>query len=203
VLAARIRRLRDVEPDAPVVIHLDGPWGSGKSTVLNFLEDSISAAQSGERGWMVLRYNAWQQQRIDTPWWTLATQLIDAMTKDLFERSRYRAAFTLAWRNYFFKALSTRTWVAVSGLVAFGIGLLLLRYSIPSSASADAALKVLAAGIKDLLSVVLTVFGIVLATSRFLTASDTSAQDYLKSRTDPLGNLANHLKTLVESFDKN
>jgi hypothetical protein len=68
VLAARIRRLRELNQDSPLVIHLDGPWGSGKSTVLNFLEKALEEPEkSGQSKWLVLRYNAWQQQRLEYP----------------------------------------------------------------------------------------------------------------------------------------
>ena len=65
VLASRICQLRDAETGSPLVIHLDGPWGSGKSTILNFLE--VALAERESNSWIVLRYNAWQQQRLDLP----------------------------------------------------------------------------------------------------------------------------------------
>jgi hypothetical protein len=204
VLAARIRRLRANEPSAPIVIHLDGPWGSGKSTVLNFLEDSLRETTSFQaQRWIVVRYNAWQYQRVETPWWTLSARLIAATANDLLRSGKPLAAFMLCIRNYCFKAFSGRTWVLIAGLFALVVGVGLFRFSIPPITASDGALKSLASAAKDLLSVVVAIFGIVLATSRFLTASDTTSQDFIKSRPDPIGSLTNHLERIFKPLDRN
>jgi len=204
VLAARIRRVRANETHAPIVIHLDGPWGSGKSTVLNFLADSLTASASPhDKSWVILRYNAWQQQRTDPPWWTLTARLVSAASADLVRSGRYAAALKLRLRNYYFKTFSGRTWVFVAGLFALCVGVVLFRFSIPADSSTDATLKSVAAAAKDLLSVVAAVFGIVLAASRFATASDTTAQEFIKSRPDPLGALTDHLAKIFSSLERN
>jgi hypothetical protein len=204
VLAARIRRLRANEPRAPIVLHLDGPWGSGKSTIFNFLESSLTASTSaGDAAWIVLRYNAWQQQRLDTPWWTLAARLTDASFKNLAKRHRYLAAIRLWIQDYYFKTFSGRTWVFVAGLIALATGVGLFRYTFPATTSLDMAARALALAAKDLLSVAAAVFGIVVATSRFLTASDTTAQAFIKSRADPLGALTDHLGTILQPVGRN
>jgi hypothetical protein len=51
--------------------------------------------------------------------------------------------------------------------------------------------------LKDTLSVATIVFGAVLAGSRFLTAADASAQEFLRSRPDPLGALVRHVGRLL------
>jgi predicted Rossmann-fold nucleotide-binding protein len=51
--------------DGSFLVHIYGPWGSGKSTLLKFLEKELEAK------WIVVNFNAWQHQRIGTPWWLL------------------------------------------------------------------------------------------------------------------------------------
>lgn len=69
--------------DKSFVIHLHGPWGSGKTSILYFLEDLLgnmklpveappdAYPQSEEKSWLVVHYNAWRMQDQGPPWWTL------------------------------------------------------------------------------------------------------------------------------------
>jgi hypothetical protein len=61
-----------------ILMHIDGPWGSGKSTLLNLMKDKFE-----QKKWMVVQFNAWQNQSIDHPWW----QLMDAVYKGAKEKS--------------------------------------------------------------------------------------------------------------------
>ncbi|MEQ9219108.1 MAG: P-loop NTPase fold protein [Cyclobacteriaceae bacterium] len=45
-------------------IHLGGEWGSGKSKVLNMLASDLE-----KEDWVVIEFNAWQNQHLDPPWW--------------------------------------------------------------------------------------------------------------------------------------
>jgi hypothetical protein len=56
--------------------------------------------------------------------------------------------------------------------------------------------KLLVTAVKDTLSVVSIVFGLVLAGSRFLTGSDAGAKEFLRSQPDPLGALTRHIERL-------
>ncbi len=54
------------------MVHLQGEWGSGKSSFMNFMEEELN---KGETKWVVINYNAWQNQHIRPPWWTLIDQV--------------------------------------------------------------------------------------------------------------------------------
>jgi flavodoxin len=54
------------------MVNLDGPWGSGKSTVVNFIEASLRARK--ER-WVTVDFSAWRSQRIKPAWWGVVCQL--------------------------------------------------------------------------------------------------------------------------------
>ena len=74
-LAVRLERRHEEGRERSFLVHLDGPWGSGKTTVLNFVADSLGP------GWTIVRYNAWRQSRIGPHWWTLLTALRDEILR--------------------------------------------------------------------------------------------------------------------------
>jgi hypothetical protein len=88
-------------------IHLYGPWGSGKSTIMNFIkkelnsedtkkglkvkqEDNIKEdskpkepGKTEEEIWLVAEFNAWRHQHINPPWWPLYVHMYNEMRKKL------------------------------------------------------------------------------------------------------------------------
>ena len=54
------------------MVHLNGPWGTGKSSVLNFIRDGLRAENPA---WLVVDFNAWKLQRLEPPWWTVISQI--------------------------------------------------------------------------------------------------------------------------------
>jgi hypothetical protein len=76
VLAARIVEIRnsertdDPEGDRAFMVHLHGPWGSGKSSILNLLRQELEQPNEGHPS-LVVTFNAWKQQRMRPPWWAL------------------------------------------------------------------------------------------------------------------------------------
>ncbi len=203
VLADRIRRLRKLEDNSPLVIHLDGPWGSGKSTVLNFLKDELNTGYdkvgSGQEAWLVLRYNAWQQQSLNSPWWTVSTLVAVEGARELrTEHAPLRAA-AIGLRHFWFRTFAGRVPVLLAAFAAIAVGLLFLPG--PKSGMAEKGGAAVASSIttlKDILSVASVVFGVVLAGSRFVAGADASAQEFLRSRPDPMGALVRHLKKLLK-----
>ncbi len=84
-LAKRLRYIynRDIDKGkfGSFFMHIDGAWGSGKSTLLGFLEEELkknvqnedqskSKKLSGDK-WIIVNFNAWENQRLDPPWWYL------------------------------------------------------------------------------------------------------------------------------------
>ena len=79
-------------PSAPgFVVHIDAPWGGGKSTFAEYLAqilnpysdegpmpgwlkalplgDEKSWPERFRRPWHIVRFNAWQHQHVSPPWW--------------------------------------------------------------------------------------------------------------------------------------
>jgi KAP-like P-loop domain-containing protein len=63
------------DPARPLIMHIDGP---GKSSFLKTLAGDL------EPEWTIVTFDAWQHQRLDTPWWWL----INAIDREL--RMRFR-----------------------------------------------------------------------------------------------------------------
>jgi len=76
VLAARIAEIRnsdrtdESEGDRAFMVHLHGPWGSGKSSILNLLRQELERPKESVPS-LVIMFNAWKQQRMRPPWWAL------------------------------------------------------------------------------------------------------------------------------------
>jgi hypothetical protein len=114
-----IRRIRSyfayrIDPRAgdgsSFVVHIDAPWGGGKTTFANYLTYILNPyRQSGglpdwladlplhdpvlwpdefRRAWHVVNFNAWQHQHVDPPWWcfyqTIRDQCFHSMRKTRF-----------------------------------------------------------------------------------------------------------------------
>jgi hypothetical protein len=103
VLATRIveirKSARSDEPDGDraFMVHLHGPWGSGKSSILNLLRRELEEPEEGEAS-LVVMFNAWRQQRMRPPWWAL----MNAIYRGAVSRpGRWRERFRL-WRTWWF-----------------------------------------------------------------------------------------------------
>jgi WD40 repeat protein len=77
VLATRLQRMTDESPDASFLLHLDGAWGSGKSSLLNFVDAKLRPR------WLVVEFDAWRQSRVGPPWWALLSSLRRSLASQL------------------------------------------------------------------------------------------------------------------------
>src|ERR1051325_407916 len=76
-------RIAGIRPDSGAYsLHVYGPWGAGKSTLLNFLRQELEGKRAGSESWLVVEFNAWRQQQIQPPWWSLMERI--------FQRTRSR-----------------------------------------------------------------------------------------------------------------
>jgi hypothetical protein len=94
-LAKRIRRMRSEDKESSFILHIHGPWGSGKSSLLNFLGQQLKGEDSDPNAgttkpWVVIEFNAWQYQRFGPPWWWLI--------KALFQQG-FQQLWTIQWRK--------------------------------------------------------------------------------------------------------
>lgn len=81
VVAGRLREMRRDDP-ATFLVHVDGAWGTGKSSLLNFLDQRLA----GE--FTIVRFDAWRQSRLSPPWWALLSATRKAIVQDRGRLSR-------------------------------------------------------------------------------------------------------------------
>jgi len=86
----KFRHRKTSSTDAGFVVHIDAPWGGGKTTFANYLLRILNPHHDGtmpdwlarlplddprfwpitfRRPWHVVTFNAWQHQHVDPPWW--------------------------------------------------------------------------------------------------------------------------------------
>ncbi|MDA8747944.1 KAP family NTPase, partial [Litoreibacter sp.] len=91
-VADNVRRAwGDGDNTRPFIVHLSGRWGSGKSTILNFIEHYLITPptvkdpqkQINRDPWIVINYNAWQQQAEGRAWWSLLNAVSSGVPQDL------------------------------------------------------------------------------------------------------------------------
>lgn len=137
-LVERISRIANTGPfpRESFLVHVDGPWGAGKSSLFNFLEQRLRPA-----GFLVVPVNAWREQRVGVQWWTLLSALQRAVARDA--RGLRRAK---VWAQGLADRIRAR-WVTfgVAMLVLVGIvaGVLAGLNLTEGAEAADAALKII------------------------------------------------------------
>lgn len=130
VLAARIvevRRDQDARladrnyregQDLAFMLHLDGAWGTGKSSVLNLVENNLKGR---DPEWLFVRINAWRDHHVQPPWWGVICEFVKQVRGQLrgWRWFRFRAQW-LWWQ------LRTEFAPLAFAAVLVGIGLILL-----------------------------------------------------------------------------
>ena len=194
MLAIRLRKLaqrdRERDKDAPgsFLILLDGRWGTGKTSILNFLRDELEKC---ERPWLVVTFNAWQHQRAGPAWWSLLTSLRDHVAGTRSGRWRLR----LAEARHRGRVTGAPYAFAVVILLAVAVGLVLAvgPSKVASSKPADVA-----KGVTAILGAIGAVWAGALVAGRFLLwDSPRGARLFEQTTSNPMETLREHFAWLV------
>jgi hypothetical protein len=215
VLGARIEEVRAAQSSGlseggAFMVHVHGPWGAGKTSVLNFLRSYLQDGdRPAERRWVVVDFNAWRQQRIRPPWWPLLREVYAQAARQLgFRRSLWLRAQWLWWR---FRA----DWVPAAAAillilitVALTVGALNTLLSAPGAPSSppsgegDSTAKSVELALK-ILTALFAAGGAVLAASRSLVfGSSSAAQAYASLRNDPLSPIVRLFQHVVRAVGR-
>ena len=85
----------DPDPDS-FMLHLEGPWGSGKTSLLGFMRNDL---RSGDEPWIVVDFNAWQHQRVGEPLWFLIRDVYRTAVQEAGWGGRLRLRWdSFVWR---------------------------------------------------------------------------------------------------------
>lgn len=78
-VATRLRRRHKEDPRTSFLVHIDGPWGAGKSTLVNFLRDELERERPDKPGFTTIDFDAWREKGVGPAWWALLTALRTAI----------------------------------------------------------------------------------------------------------------------------
>ncbi len=218
-LAIRLERIwREMNPqdrpsDRPVpqgsfVLHLHGPWGSGKSSILEMLRRELrpegkTAAPTVASPWVVVDFNAWQNQRLAPPWWPLLDGIFRQSARQVpWARRWWLRACEGLWR------FSTkRRDLLVFGALFLVLGFLGYRFLRPALieqlAKGLGDMGASAGHISDIVAVLTLVTSWIWLGSRSLVSgSARAAQSFLDSATDPMDRIQRHFQTMVRTVKR-
>lgn len=209
-LAERMRRIRGRQKGA-FLLHIHGPWGSGKTSVLNFLSASLkgesdAGTPSEFPRWVVVDFNAWQHQRIEAPWWSLMDAVFRDAVSQLNEMNKRRRAGWLWIWEHVWRLKTGRLHYYIAIALFFWALAVLLWFATREPGGDPTSLDAIAGYAKALsgtIALIATVWGIILGLTRsLLPGSARAARSFIDSTRDPLRHLAKHFEDLVGWIDK-
>lgn len=185
------------------IFHLHGPWGAGKTMLLNMIEDALRSDDSSmpsDKRWITVRFNAWRHQHIVPPWWPLMDTI-------------YRQAMNQTKNPYLARKIRYKEWLwrlrtgqRLYSLVALMTSLLALVIIVswlfsggPSISTASDTLEIIAA-VVALLGAVWS--GTITLTHSLISGSASSAQTFLKLSQDPMQKVHVHFPELIKWVDR-
>jgi hypothetical protein len=213
LLAERIRGMRDNETAASkasgdkqsprgrsFLVHMNGPWGSGKTSLLNFLRDELH--KSEPKPWVVVTFNAWQHQRLAPPWWWLMGSLYHGGFHELWRISK-RRALLFRVREWLWRLKGG--WQGLVMVVgAATLMVVLWRTDFFDSFSTGEALsyktaQAIIVGVAAVLAPVVAIWGVGRSAGRWLlTTSARGARIYIQNARDPMQTTKQHFAELVD-----
>jgi hypothetical protein len=199
------------------IMHIHGPWGAGKTSLLHLLRQELQPEAGGHRPggigggettsrWVVVNFNAWQHQRLDPPWWPL----MDAVYRQASDQIRVRFRRRMrawwiglrenAWR--FFTGRRDVITVAAILLLAAGVLYWPLRAILPPLALGFGPVGGAAKAVNEVLALVATILSAAMLVGRsLLSGSARAAKAFVESAADPMERVSRHFRGLVRTID--
>lgn len=171
------------------IVNVDGPWGAGKTTVLNLLRAYL---QDREDPWVVVEFNAWRQQRLRPPWWVLIKEVYRQSAASWRQIGIVRSLLLrmqwLAWRV-------RADWMpSMFAAVMIALALAIVWSAKDSGPqSAELALKII-------IALAAAGAAIMTFTRSLAFGSARAAQTYAELRSDPLGPIVLLFKRLMRAI---
>ncbi len=212
-LAEDLRRTRE-QNRGSYVMHVHGPWGSGKTSLLNFVRDELErpTERPGDEGrqWIVIDFNAWRHQRFEQPWWWLMEAVSVQARRRLRSREwsqtdgqRWRRAARARWIW-----LTDRAWTLLKGrgwtVLAIAVFSLVLGALLVASFSWLRNLQVQDASdivklVSATLGVATVIAGAIVGVAKSFTRGAAQAiRTLVESSSNPVRFLKEHFERLIE-----
>ncbi|GEM_PF-5598184 len=189
----------DQWPQKSFMVHLDGPWGSGKTSLLLQLERQLAACPvrigGGHRSWLVVWFNGWRHRHLQPVWWPLWNRTYRSL---LAHQAGWRKwMFWIKewwWRlrvNGFFR---TPVVIGLFALGLIGLGVVLLSNVAPTQALAT--LSEQAGSILAFLGLAGSIGSAALNMLRAL-FSGQAAERFVRVGADPMEQIRRHFCDMV------
>ena len=180
VLATRVKQVSKtlrsgtLGDDSAFILHIDGPWGSGKSSILNFLKDNL---EQSDPQWLIVEFNAWRNQQRTPAWWPIISHVWGAVRRESPFEFKLARWVWLKW------SLRMR-WLPVGlSVVLTGVLLYFAWQAVAGQANG------VVGAVKDIGAAVIalvTLAGLALTTSRSIFfGSKNAAEAYVQSTVEP------------------
>ncbi len=205
-----LRKVEESDYLGPFRINLYGPWGSGKSSFLNFLKDDLKKEETDDdeehqNPWVVVEFNSWQHQRISPPWWffmeAVYRQGRQQVSGFLGFRRLWLTITEICWRASHSWAPVAVALTAVFGLIWAGYYLDVIpsfQINDPSKKTWLTLLSAQAKNISAILTVITAVFGILLTITRgFFLGFAQTAGNLQRQKDDPMQSIARHFNKIL------
>jgi hypothetical protein len=219
VLAQRIRNMRSLEEDTArrlkvedyprgrsFLVHLDGPWGVGKTSLLNFVTRELEQGKripwipflgrrpaAGEVHWIVIQFNAWQHQRIVPPWWWLMSAVSRQGGRRL-RRIDVPRAVLFRVREWIWRAWIGWPWYLLAAAGGGVIAVLAATGHLHSPKHPGGWIAAAGASISAVVALWSVLRGL---TRSMVTSSARGAREYIRRASDPMQSAKEHFARLV------
>jgi uncharacterized protein YhbP (UPF0306 family) len=196
------------------MVHLQGKWGAGKSSFLNFIKKNLN---SDEGEWIIVEYNAWQNQHISPPWWSLINQVYLKSKEQL----NWRACFHL-WRKEIVRRIwRYNGWQKIIAFLIFTISIICVIYFVEDLLNIfqqstevvengkNVNKKIFTNKLVDFGKLVLTIsslLGALYGFTKFITIpffinSSKDAKSFVLKASDPMNQVKKHFNDLVDNIN--
>ena len=204
-------RYRDETLKGSFMLHIHGPWGSGKSSLLNFIKAELQPrakspnikpenrnVDEASLDWVVVDFNAWQRQHVEPPWWSLIDTVYTQALKQLENvYGEYGRAWKLRIRERWWRLTTGRRDLLVALLISSIILLGILYWQRRAQGNLDFLQSVL-----TLLGVAAGIWSTLLLVSRSLiSGTSQSAQAFMQRAGDPMERVSRHFADLIQWID--
>jgi hypothetical protein len=172
------------------MLHLEGPWGSGKTSLLGFLKREL---RKPPEPWLVVDFNAWQNQRVGAPWWLLISAVLREAVRD--KQTNLRLRLGLRLRALWWRLQLAKAEIAVVALAGTIVAVLAWRGKLSSSDP----LGLLAGTTSTVVAAVSGLHGLL---SSVTGGSERGAQTFISQTRDPMNTLRRRFNRLVDDVDR-
>jgi hypothetical protein len=195
-LQKQLSTLASDSPGRSFLIHVDGAWGSGKSSLLRLLSEAISnpgSADDQAKPWLIVSYDAWRQAKAGPPWLTLLQAIRAAVQND--QQHFWRR--WLFWARERARLISDWQWAAIALVIVVAIGVTIVAILFGAGLTLNnwGDVAKIVGGLVPVAAAVWLLAGFI---GRFMTLDSTrSARAFVETRADPMEDITAHFDWIL------